>query len=133
MKPHKLFALALSLALLLFATESAFAKSSSHGHGNNKPERPKINASDATIEKISSGSITVKSARKIQTYAIDGHTAILLANVRSSASALQKGMLVSIHASTLHPTTAESIIVDDPSARASETPKSSTSKKSSHK
>jgi hypothetical protein len=138
MNPKKLFTLALSLAVFLFATDSAFAKSKphskSHGRGNTKePSKPIDASAEATIEKIGSLSITVKNGTKIENYGIDDHTEILVANVRSSAGALQKGMLVSVRASTLNPTVAQSITVDDPSARTPEPPKAAEPKQGKKK
>jgi len=129
MNPPKLFTVALSLALFPFATDSAFALSpssgrgNSRGRGNTQPEPPKINAGDATIEHIGSLSISVKSGKTIRSYGIDDHTKILVANVRASAGTLRKGMRVSVHPSTLNPTMAQSIEVDDPSIKVADASK----------
>jgi hypothetical protein len=133
MKLSKLLTLALSLALFFFATDSVFAKSKSrsksHGRGNTKEPSQKIDASGATIEEVESHSITVKNGTKTQNYGIDDHTQILIANVRSSAGALQKGMRVSVRAGLLNPTVAQSITVDNPSVKAAEPPKPAEPKK----
>jgi hypothetical protein len=133
MKPSKLLTLGLSLALFLFATDSVFAKSKSRGGGKKKEQSKTIDASGPTIEKVDRYSISVKNGTKTQNYGIDDHTDIRVANMRSSAEALQKGMFVSVHASTLNPTMAQSINVDDPSARAPEPPKSAEPKQGKKK
>lgn len=135
MKSQKLLTLAMCMLLFVFAADSAFARGYSRGRGRGITPRPpiKIHAGGATIESVDSSSITVKSGHGTQTYAIDGHTSILVANKKSSAGALQKGMNVSVRPSTLNPSVAQSIDVPNTTIHKTESNQAAATKKPSTK
>lgn len=127
MKASRILATVLALAAFLISAEAASKKKSG----------PKVVAvhggTDETIESVSSNSITVKHGKNTQTFEINGSTEILIDHRKSTPADLKQGMRAIVRASSLNPQAAQSISVDDPSAKAPTPAKSVTPKKSAPK